>query len=171
MSRGRLSLGGIFTLVCRDKNTGKKKWETSTHNIITDEGLDHILDVVLHGTTPVSPWYCLIFETNTTPLAAHTYASPGFTESTAYDEATRPEYEEAASSSQITTNSANKASFTINDSKTIYGAALVSDSTKDDQAAGGAVLLASGLFSSSKVVADGDVLELTYTISSADDGA
>jgi hypothetical protein len=63
------------------------------HNLCTDEGLNRILDVMFHGTTQIGTWYVGVFETNTTILAAHTYAVPGFTEcTTSYDEATRPEY-------------------------------------------------------------------------------
>lgn len=165
-----LQIGGVFTLICRDKETGEIKWEEKTHNIITNEGLDHILDVLLHGDTQTDPWYCLLFDTNTTPLATHTYAVPGFTESEDYDEATRPEYEEAASSSQSITNSANRATFTMSGTTTIYGAALVSDNTKGD-VAGGGILLCSGLFTNEKIVNDDDILELSYTLTASDDGA
>lgn len=143
------------------------------HNIITDEGLDAILDIMLHGSTQITTWYCVMFEDDFTPDGDETYATPGFTETTAYDEGTRPEYNEAASSSQSVTNSANKAVFTMNATKTLYGAALVgggsTPSTKDDQAGGG-TLLCAGRFTASQPVIDDNVVNLTYTISAADDG-
>jgi len=169
--RGKLALGGVFTLTCRSKKSGKVKWIEKTPNIVTNEGLDHILNVHFHAATQITTWYCALFNTNTTPLAAHTYAIPGYTESTDYDEATRQAYVEAEASSQSMTNSANRAVFTISDSTTIYGAALVSSSVKGDTAAAGAVLFASGLFTNSKSVDDDDILELQYTLTSADDGA
>jgi hypothetical protein len=141
------------------------------HNIITDEGLDRMLDVMLHGTTQTATWYCAIFESDTTPDGSETYDVPVYTESTAYDEATRPAYNEAASSSQSITNSANKAVFTISGSKTIYGAALVSVNTKGDHTGGADnVLFCCGKFTLARVVVDDDVLNLTYTVTAADDG-
>lgn len=168
-----LKIGGIFETVCRDKN-GRIRWVDRSHNLVTNQGLNHILDVILHGSTQITAWYVALFESNTTILATHTYAAPGFTESTAYDEATRPAYNEAAASGQSITNSANKATFTISDSKTIYGAALVgggsAPTTKGD-AAGGGTLLCAVQFASSRAVLDDDTLEVTYTLTGADDGA
>jgi len=151
----------------------RKQWEDDFHNIITNEGLDHILNVILHGSTQITTWYCGLVETNTTPAAAMTYATPSFTESTAYDEATRPAYNEAASSSQSITNSANKAVFTISGTKTMYGAALFgggSAATTKGDAAGGGTLLCYALASPSRSVVDNDVINLTYQLSAADDG-
>jgi hypothetical protein len=150
------------------KERGFLKARTEGRNLVTNVGLDHILDVVLHGSTPVSPWYVGLKNTGS-PAAGDTMAShAGWTENANYDEATRQEYEEAAASSQSTTNSANKATFTIDtDSQTIYGAFLCSDSTKSGSTG---TLLCVANFASAKSCDDDDVLEVTYTISAADDG-
>jgi hypothetical protein len=163
------SLGGYFTATCYDKH-GNFKWETRSHNLVVNEGLNHALDVLFHGTSAVDPWYVALFEDNHTVVAGDTYAVPGYTECTAYDEATRQAYVEAAASGQSITNSANRAVFTMSATKTVYGAAIVSVSTKGDTAGGG-VLWCAAKFSSSKAVNDDDTLEITYTITSADDGA
>lgn len=172
-NRSGIRLGGTWEFVCKDK-FGNVKWVEKQHNLLTNEGLDHILDVVLHGSTQITTWYVAIFESDTIILATHTYASPGFTECTAYDEANRPEYVEAAASSQSVTNSANKATFTFNATKIIYGASLLGGgtgaSTKGDTAGGGTELCAVQ-FSSSRSVVDDDTLDVTYTVSAADDGA
>ena len=163
---------GIFEFDVYDKD-GKLTNHVKSHNIVTDEGLDHILDVVLHGATQITTWYCVLFESNTTPDGSETYAVPVYTECTAYDEATRPAYVEAAASGQSITNSANKAVFTFNASKTIYGAALVgggSAATTKGNTAGGGTLLCCAKFTSSQAVVDDNVGNLTYTIGSADDG-
>lgn len=137
-----------------------------TKNLICNEGLDHILNVLLRGTTQVSPWYTGLFEGDYTPSATVTAATitSASTESTAYDETTRVEYNEAAASSQSTTNSANKATFTMNATKTIYGAFLASASAKS---ATTGTLLAATRFSTSRAVIDNDVLLITYTVSAA----
>ncbi|MFA5429842.1 MAG: hypothetical protein WC329_01630 [Candidatus Omnitrophota bacterium] len=142
-------------------------------NIITDQGLNHFLNAVLHGETQISPWYCLLFEDDYTPDGGETYAVPEFTESTAYAEATRPEYVEANSTAKSTTNSANKAVFTANASKTWYGAALVgggTDASTKGDAAGGGKLLCAGKFGTAQPVISGNVVNLTYTVTSADAG-
>lgn len=140
-------------------------------NVCSDEGLNHMLDVTFHGSTQISPWYVEIFESDTTPDGNTTYAVPVYTPSTAYDEATRPEYVEAAAATKVTTNSANKAVFTISATKTIYGAALVGGgaaaSTKGNTAGGG-TLFSAGKFSSAKNVVDNDVLNVTISVTLAD---
>jgi len=171
--RAGMLLGGYWEIVCR-RPDGTVKWTERVKNLVVNEGLDAILDIMFHAATQITTWYVAIFESDTTILATHTYAVPGYTESTAYDEATRPEYNEAAASSQSITNSANKATFTMNATKTIYGAALVGGGTGPDtkgDTAGGGTLFCAAQFSASKSVEDNDTLEVTYTISAADDGA
>lgn len=150
---------------------GKLLSRDISKNVCTDEGLDALLDIMFHAATQLTTWYVLIFESDTTPDGDTTYAVPVFTESTAYDETERPAFDEAAASSQSITNSASKASFTMNATKTIYGAALVAGGTdadtKDDQAGGGTMYCASK-FSSSKSVEDDDVLKVTITLNASD---
>ena len=148
------------------------KWRDEFHNIVTNEGLTHILNTELAGGTAITTWYCGIVETNTAPASGMTYAVPSFTECTTYDEATRPAYVEVVTA-QSCTNSASKAVFTISATKTIYGAALFgggsAPTTKGDTAGGG-TLLCYAQASPSRSVVDNDVINLTYTITAADDG-
>lgn len=149
--------------------------KSECHNIITNEGLNRILNTVLNVQTQVNPWYCSIFESDSTPLAAwtyHAYADSLVTEWTQFDETNRVAYVEAASSAQSTTNSANKAVFTANTgAKTLYGAALVSVATISDHAEGANnVLLCAGTFTVAQPVIAANVVNLTYTITAADDG-
>ncbi|MHC4757115.1 MAG: hypothetical protein ACYTE8_00500 [Planctomycetota bacterium] len=173
MIRDRLKFQGKFIATCRDRS-GNVKWVEKTSNLVTNEGLDAALDIMFHASTQITTWYVVLSESNTTPLTTHTYAVPGYTEVNAkIDEATRPEYQEAAASGQSMTNSANKATFTFNDSLTVYGAALVgggsAPTTKGDTAGGG-TLWCSALFTTAKGVDATDTIELTYTLTSADDG-
>lgn len=160
--RAKILIGGVFTY--EHRRAGDILSVDQHHNIITNQGLNHALDVLLHGTTPVSPWYVGVFEGNYTPVAGDTAATfpANATECTAYDEATRVEYNEAAASSQSTTNSANKATFTFNATKTVYGAFLSSVSTKS---ATTGTLLAANKASVAKAVVDDDQLLITYTLS------
>ena len=159
---------GIWLIEIFDKY-GKFLSKSFSENIVTDEGLNHILNVVLHDTAKEATWFCECFEDDFTPDGDETYAVPGYTEWEAYDEGTRPEYDNAASAAKSTTNSANKAVFTANASKTLYGASLVSDNTKGDEVGGG-VLIVAGTFAVAQPVINTNVVNLTYTVTSADDG-
>lgn len=145
------------------------RWEQK--NVNTTEGLNHLLNVGFHGVAAIATWYMGLFENNYTPLIGDTYAVPGFTESSAYNEATRPEYVEAAATAKVTTNSANKATFTINATKTIYGAFLcgggTAPTTKGD-AAGGGTLFAASKFATAKEVVSDDILMVVCSITLAD---
>ncbi len=140
-------------------------------NVNTNEGLNHMLNVTFNGTTAIGTWYMGLFEDDYTPLITNTYASPGFTESEAYDEAARVAFVEAEATAKVTTNVANKATFTINATKTIYGAFLCgggTDPTVKSNTAGGGVLFASSKFATAKSVVDNDVLLVSCSITLAD---
>jgi len=168
-----LRMGGVFEAVCIGPD-GAEKWREVAHNLVTTEGIAHILNALLHSSTQITTWYVVPFESDHTPAAGNTYATPGYTECVSYDEAARQAYNEAEASGGSVTNSANKATFTISATKTIYGAALVGGGTDADtkgDAAGGGTLLCLARFASSRSVADDDTLQITYTFSAADDGA
>lgn len=135
-------------------------------NLVVNEGLDHILNTVFHGGTQVGTWYLGLFEGNYTPIATNTAATiaGAATESTAYNESQRQEYKEGAASAQSITNSADKATFTMNANKTIYGAFLISNATKG---ATSGILLAAARFATPKTVGTDDQLLLTYTFNAS----
>lgn len=164
MPQQSLQVGGIFT--GQHIRDGQVIDEWQDHNLVVNQGLNALLDIMFHGSTQVNPWYLGLFEANYTPVATVTAATiaSAATECTAYDEATRQEYNEAAASAQSTTNSANKATFTFNATKTIYGAFLASDSTKSGTSG---TLFSAAKFASPKSVVATDQLLLTYTFTAA----
>lgn len=164
LPRHNVVVGGMFTAETR--RDGEIIDSVTSPNIIVYQGLNHILDVVLHNTTQVPTWYIGIFKGNYTPVATDTAANiaANSTEATEYTEATRVEYVEAAASSQSTTNSANKATFTINATVTIYGAFLVSTNTKSGTTGS---LLAASRFAAQRDLVNLDELLVTYTIGAA----
>jgi hypothetical protein len=159
-----LALAGVWD--CEHVRDGEVIDRWSEKNLIVNEGLTHILDVHFNGGTQIATWYIAPFEGNYTPVAGVTAATitAASTECTAYDEATRVEYNEADPASQSVTNSANKATFTFNATKTIYGAFLVSQSAKSSTSG---VLFSAARFSASKAVVDNDQLLVTYTITAS----
>jgi len=145
--------------------------EWSDKNIVPDAAVDYLLDATLNGATPIEDWYVAPFENDYTPIAGNTYATPGYTECTAYDEATRPLWDNDAVSSQTISNQTNKSVFTFTANKDIYGAGLVGGgtaaTTKSDTAGGG-TLFSSSQFSSGMVsLATDDVLKVIVYIAGA----
>lgn len=163
--RAGFRIGGIFEVVCYGPD-GREKWREVAHNLVTNVGLNHILDVVLHGASQTATWYVGLKNTGA-PAAGDTLASHGnWTENDNYT-GDRKEYDEAAASSQSITNSASKASFAIDtDAQTIDGAFICSAASGTS-----GTLLCAADFASSKSADNGDTLEVTYTISAADDGS
>lgn len=141
-------------------------------NVVTDEGLNSLLGVYFSDDTQITDWYILCFEDDYTPLVTNTYASPGFTETTAYDETTRPAWQEGGASAKAISNTANKASFTFNATKTIYGGALVGGgtdaNTKGNTGGGGVLFCSSQFLSGSKAVVSTDILKVSVSLSCAD---
>lgn len=164
MPENKLQVGGVF--LCEHVRKGEviDAWEQP--NLVVNEGLNSLLGVMFNSATQITTWYLGLFEGNYTPVAGVTAATitAASTECTAYDEATRVEYTEAAPSGQAITNSASRATFTFNATKTIYGAFLVSASAKS---ATTGTLFSAARFASAKAVVDEDQLLLTYTFSAA----
>jgi hypothetical protein len=141
-------------------------------NVCTDEGLTSNLGVYFSGDTQITSWYIGVFEDNYTPLITNTYATPGFTECTAYDETTRPAWQEAGAAAKAITNAANKATFTFNAGKTVYGGFLVGGgtdpNTKGNTGGGGVLFCSSQFTSGSKAVVSTDILKVSVALSASD---
>lgn len=161
---GEFNFGGVFKVRCFGPD-GNLKWEDVAKNLVVNEGLNHILDVVLHNQSQVTTWYIGLKNTGS-PAAADTLAShAGWTENTNYT-GDRKEFVEGAASGQSIDNVGNEAQFSINaDSQTIAGAFLCSVATGTS-----GTLLCAADFASAKSCDNGDTLEVTYTVSAADDG-
>ncbi len=166
-ARDGFKIGGIFLVECFDKD-GNLKWREVGHNLYVDEGLDYILNVIFKGGTRSDPLYVGLTAT-ANPDATWTMSNQGTTwnEFTGYSETTRQEFVDGAISSHRIDNSASKASFSINAAGTIYGAFLTTDSTKGGTAG---TLLCVDDFATSRSVASGDTVNVTYTVGCDDDG-
>lgn len=156
----KLLVGGKYHGQIIRKGEVIDEWEDD--NLVVDEGLNNLLNVYFNAQTQITSWFLGVFEGNYTPVASVTAATiaSAATECTAYASATRPAYDEAAASAQSITNSASRASFVFNATKTIYGAFLVSNSTKSSTSG---TLFSAARFATSKAVVSSDELLLTYT--------
>jgi len=169
LPRSKVLFGGVFTHSVR--RNGVLLDEQQDHNIVVDEMCNHALNIIFRsdevGNTPITAWYLGIFEGNYTPVAGDTAANiaANATESVAYAEATRQAWVEGAVASKTIDNLSNKATFTINATKTIFGAFLVSESAKQGTTG---VLAAATKFASQRDVISGDELLVSYQMTAAD---
>jgi hypothetical protein len=144
--------------------------ERTDDNIVVTEGLNHMLDVVLHGVTALPTWYFGLFSANYTPVATLTAATftAGATEITSdtegYSETTRQAFVEAAAAAGSINNTASKAAFTIATASTVtvWGAGLLSSNVKGGTTG---TLMSAAKFSAARTLYDTDVFNLGYTLS------
>lgn len=157
-----LHLGGVFHVEQYRNGVLIDEWDTK--NVVTDEGINHSLNVTFNAQSQVTTWYVGLFVNNYTPVSGDTAATfPGSAgeATTQYSEGSRQTYVEAASTAKSITNSANKATFTAAATVTVYGAFLSSVATKG---ATTGVLMAAAKFATAKALETGDQLLVTYTI-------
>ena len=154
--------------------------ERMDDNIVTSEGLAHMLDVALHDATKVATWYFRLFSANTTPLYSWTAANftasateitsntEGYSETTgqAFVEAAAVAAGAASTASASITNAASKAVFTIATatSVNVWGAGLLSSSNKGGTTG---VLLSASKFSAVRTLLNTDEFSLGYTLTLA----
>lgn len=172
--------GGVFDVVCRDKN-GKVLWREKGHNLTTTEGLNYMNDVIF-GSTGKSAGYGLyvgLFKNNVTISAADTAAvclgaagtygelqdPADFNDAkvlggASVAEGTKPPYEPAASASKVVTNSASPVVFTFAAETTFYGAFLSTTASCSDPS--GAKLIAAKKFAASKTIESGSTVTISY---------
>ncbi len=143
-------------------------------NLLLTEGANFAVGLLFGNPPPtaISQWYIALFENNYTPVAGDTYATNGWTEWTAYNETQRPPFVVGAVGGGAIDNSANKATFTANATKTLYGGILLGGgtaaATKGDEAGGGSCY-AAVRFNASRGVQSGDVLKVTAIAQISDD--
>lgn len=160
---------GEYQLECRDSE-GNLKWTIGGHNLVVNEGLQDMNTKYFTGSTYTAAWYIGLYgaAASNNPTAADTAAShPGFTEITPYSNATRPACTFGTATTadpSVITNTLSKAAFNINATATVGGAFLISNNTKGGSTG---VLFSASDFQSpgDRVVASGDVLNVTYTFS------
>jgi hypothetical protein len=155
---------GVWTFECRDFE-GRLKWTYHGPNLITNVGLNHILDSEFNASGYTSAFYVGLKGSGAAAAGDTAASHSGWSEVTDYSEGVRQDYTTAAASSQSITNSASKASFSINGSATVAGAFLITDDTKGGSSG---TLLAVVDFSGSRSVVSGDTITVTYTVTLAD---
>jgi nucleoid-associated protein YgaU len=165
------SAKGVYKIQCHDKD-GNLKWEDEAPNLVVNEGLQDMNAKYFTGTTYTAAWYLGVYGSGATnsPAAGDTMAShAGWTEVTAYSQATRPACTfgtPTTANPSVATNSASPATFSINGTTTIGGAFVTSNNTKGGTTG---TLYSAADFSApgDRSVVSGDTLSVTYTLSLA----
>lgn len=143
-------------------------------NIQTQENCHRILEVYYRSGTQITDWKIVPIENDYSPAGTETYATPGATECTAYDEAERQAFSPAAAADNAISSQGAMASITMNAAKTLYGVMIVGGgtgaATKGDTAGGG-VLACIAKFTAGEAVQSGYEIKLWAEISQNDDGA
>lgn len=158
--------GHYASVKCFDKD-GKLKWEDEAHNLITNAGLNDVLNEYIRGTSQTTAWYMgLVDNASWTAFAAGDTAAShtGWLESAAYSNATRPQWSPGASSGQSITNGST-VNFTINATATIKGLFIISNNTISGTT--GTLFSEAAFSGGNQAVQSGDTLQCTYTLSLA----
>lgn len=178
--RGFWSMEGRTAPIILNPKTGLSivgdlKWRVAWENLVVNQGLDHLLGVELAGTpAATTSWFLALLKTTPTVVAGSTYQNfmgTANSEVTAYTSGTRLAWTAGTVSGQSVSNSGSPAVFTINANGTVIGgAALVSNSTKNDTTAGRFMYAAGAFTAADKSLDNTDTLTVTATFTSADDG-
>lgn len=161
--------GGVFTVTCYDKD-GNLKWEAESHNLVVNVGLKDMNDKYFTGSSYTAAWYIGLYgaAASNNPAASDTAASHGgWTEVTAYSQATRPQCNFGAASSadpSVISNTTLPAQFSINGSTVVGGAFLISNNTKGGTTG---VLFSAADFQApgDRSVVSGDIINCVYQFS------
>jgi len=168
-SENKVQAGGVFRIQCRDRE-GNVKWEEQSHNLVVNVGLQDMNAKYFTGSGYTATWYLGLYgaAASNNPAAGDTMAlHAGWTEVTAYSQATRPQCvfgTPTTADPSVATNSASPAAYSINGTTTIGGAFLTSSNTKGGTTG---ILFSAADFSSpgDRSVVSGDTLTVTYTFS------
>jgi len=152
---------------------GTLKWVEERQNLVTNEGLNDVLDKYLKGSSYTAAFYVgLIDNASFSAIAAGNVASDisvstatnGWIEFDDYSEGVRQTLTLGTVSSQSVDNSASKAAFSIDATGTVNGAFVVTTSTVGGTTG---VLYGAVSFSATRNVENGDTLNVTVTLTQA----
>ena len=149
----------------RDRS-GNLKWEDDFRNIVTIEGMNHMIDATFKTGVAAPEWYIgLVDGAEEQVYAAEDSmeAHDGWTEHLNYSEDVCQDFTPGEISAGTTDNSGDRAAFTIAGDGTVAGCFLTTDEVKDATAG---ILHGVGAFSGGvRPVEIGDTLRVTTTVS------
>lgn len=125
------------------------------HNLLPQESVDFIAGLLRGTAAPIGTWYVGLFEGNYVPVSgAKASDLPSvIVECTAYSEGARPEWVHSYDGAAVIDSLNNKATFTFSSAKRVYGAFIISTSTKGGNTG---LILSIARFSSPKDIEAGE---------------
>ncbi len=153
----------VYQVECVDAY-GRIRWRDRFTNMVVTAGRNDLLSQYFKGNAYTAAWYVGLIDDAAfaAVAAADTMAShPGWTESTAYANATRPALALGAASAGAIDNAASPAAFSINASAAIRGAFVANANGKG---AASGTLYSAGTFAATRPVASGDTLNVTVML-------
>lgn len=136
---------------------GNLKWRDGFDNLVTTVGKNDLIDKYFKGSAYTAAWYLGLKGTGTAAAGDTASSHAGWSEVNPYS-GNRPAITFGTTSAGSNTATAN--SFTITGSATVAGAFIQSANTGTT-----GILYSAGDFASSRTVANGDVLNVTVTVS------
>lgn len=160
-----LSPKNTYAFECHGPD-GDLRWREEVHNLITTEGKNDLLTNYFKGSSYSAAFYVgLVTGASPTFAAGDTAAqiggANGWTESTIYSESVRQTLTLGTASSGSIDNTASKAVFSINNSGTIGGGFVITNSTKSGTTG---KLYGEAAFGSARTVANTDTISVSVTL-------
>jgi hypothetical protein len=149
-----------YAIACFDRD-GALKWREDFANLVTNAGRDDLLAKYFKGSAYTASWFVGLKGTGSAAAADTMGSHAGWAEVTPYSEGARQALTLGTVSSQSVSNSAAKATFSINATQTVAGAFVANDSTKGGTAG---LLYSAGDFAAPRSVASGDTVQVTVTL-------
>lgn len=143
---------------------GKLKWVEEFDNLVTDVGINDLLDKYFKGSTYSATWFVGLKGTGSAAVGDTMASHGGWSEVTGYSEANRQTLTLGTVSAKSVDNSASKATFNINATVTVAGAFTVTNNTKGGSTG---TLYGAGDFAASRSLGSGDQLQITITLTGA----
>lgn len=155
---------GCYYIDCYGAD-GVLKWSEIAPNTVTFQGKNGMLDTYFAGSAYTASWSMSLITAGTATTAS-TYATPIVTETTSAVIAARIVMTWGASASGV--KAATTTAFSIIGTATITGNMVVAGgtgvATVGNVAATGGILFSAATFGTAKAVANGDTLNVTYSI-------
>ena len=157
MSNETAHLEMVWTMTAKHPD-GSIIWTDHGKNLVVTEGLNYLISENI----PAADLYIGLTDASPTVAAGDTMAShSGWTEVTAYDEATRQAWGQGAASGGVTTN-AIAATFTASGPTTVGGGFLSTVATKGTST--GTLFSVKAATEGNRALVDGDTLDVTISL-------
>lgn len=145
---------------------GELLWTEEIDNLVTDEGVNFLLEKFFRGANYTAGWYIgLVNDGGTFSTSDIASAHAGWTENVSYSAMNRPDAVFGPIGSKATDNAGSKAVFTMTANAAIMGVFLSSVATKG--ATSGALYAEAAFASGPKSLAIDAVLTVTVSVSGA----